>query len=391
MYCSGLNVINVATGVYGTKRETSGLNLPATSTFQPIGALSTRIHVTASAALFVHYQVTAINADFWTKLIVNYFKAGSLVHSGDQQNYKVATGYWVANVDPGYYAFEIHYKSSASFSLTAGYDWQTSVINIMWFDGMHTVSDGVKCYPKPTINSFNILSPVQNLEALLHTPWNTVILAAYQTSIYTSSTSGSMMTRMNVNDQQIKSTTMINQGSYIELNGLWMKYLPDGDYHFGLTYRNRYSSYFEDCRNSYTNNKNLYAMTLPSSRCSVVANVEPTSFLYLSPSSWINTDLSYKFTLSQTNHVIVRYQISGPGRSTYTVTRLSINSVPQPHTASIRGSKAYSGNSGFWQGVLSSGTYTITVQHRSGGTYYHYVAGPSYEEYTRAMDIVRCS
>jgi len=392
MYCSGQNVINVAAGVYGTKRESSGLSLSATSTFKPIGALSTRIHVTAPAALFVHYQVTSYGFyDFWTKLIVNYFNAGSLVHSGVEQYHKVATGYWVANVEPGYYDFEIHYKSSASFSLTAGSDWQTSVINLMWFDGMHTASDGVKCYPKPNINKFNILSPVQNLEALLHTPWSTVILAAYQTSIYTSS-SGNMMARMEVNDQQLKSTTMINQGSYIELNGLWMKYLRDGDYHFGLSYRNAYDSFFEDCRNAYMDNKNLYAMTLPSGKCSIVANVEPTSSLYLSPSSWRNTDLSYKFTLSQTSHVIVRYQFSGPANSNYVITRLAINNVPQPHTASIRGNKGYSGNSGFWQGVLSGGTsYTFTVQHSAGTTYYHYVAGPSYEQYTRAMDIVQCS
>ena len=57
MYCSGPNVINVATGVYGTKRESNGISLSATSTFKPIGILSTRIHVTAPAPLFVHYQV----------------------------------------------------------------------------------------------------------------------------------------------------------------------------------------------------------------------------------------------------------------------------------------------------------------------------------------------
>ena len=360
--CSGLDVINVASGVYGVRRESSGLNLKATSTFQPIGTLSTRVHVTAPAALFVHYQVTAYGTtDFWAKLQVNDFNAGSIVHSGNQQYYKVATGYWIANVNPGYYEFEIHYKTSAKVILYTSHDWHTSVLNIMWFDGMSTTSDGVKCYPKPIINTF-----------------------------YTSSSSGYMMARMEYNDQQIKSTSMINQGTYIELNGLWMKYLPDGDYNFGLTYRNSYSSNFEDCRNSYTNNKNLYAMTLPSS-CSVVANIEPTSSLYLSPSSWINTDLSHKFTLSKASHIIVRYQFSGPGQNNYVVTRLSINGVVQPHTASIRGQKAYSGNSGFWQGVLSSGTYTITVQHRAGTTYYQYVAGSSYEEYTRAMDIVQCA
>lgn len=67
----------------------------------------------------------------------------------------------------------------------------------------------------------------------------------------------------------------------------------------------------------------------------------------------------------------------------------SMKDVPQPHTASIRGNRGYSGNSRFWQGKLLSGTYTFTVQTRSGVSYYHYVAGPSYEEYTRAVKHVK--
>jgi len=43
----GQTVISVAPGVYSTKRQSDGLTLPATSgTFQPIGELTTKIHLT---------------------------------------------------------------------------------------------------------------------------------------------------------------------------------------------------------------------------------------------------------------------------------------------------------------------------------------------------------
>ena len=110
--CNGLTKYNVYSGRYGAKTESDGLYLSATNTFQPIGTLSTVIHVTAPAAIFVQYQVTidVSGCDFWTKLEVNSFSAGSLVHIGNQQQYKTATGYWAANINPGYYTFEVHYN-----------------------------------------------------------------------------------------------------------------------------------------------------------------------------------------------------------------------------------------------------------------------------------------
>jgi len=69
--CYSQTTINVVPGVYSTKRQIDGLILPATSgTFQPIGALTTIIHLTKSYSLFVHYQVTMKygNTDFWSKL-----------------------------------------------------------------------------------------------------------------------------------------------------------------------------------------------------------------------------------------------------------------------------------------------------------------------------------
>ena len=66
-----------------------------------------------------------------------------------------------------------------------------------------------------------------------------------------------------------------------------------------------------------------------------------------------------------------------------------IDSVPVKHTASITGNEYYAGNSGMWQGILSSGSHIISVEHRSGTTYTHY-SGSGYDFTTRAMDIIRC-
>ena len=161
--CLGQTVINVAAGIYSTKRESNGLTLPATSgTFQPIVALTTRIHLTKPYTVFIHYQLTieSRNVDFWSKLQVNHFNAGSLVHNGIQL-FKTAVGFWAANLNPGYYTFEVHYKSSVDISVSAGSDWQTAIINVMWFEDSYTVSDGIKCYPTPiTLNTYNNFGPI---------------------------------------------------------------------------------------------------------------------------------------------------------------------------------------------------------------------------------------
>lgn len=392
VYCNGLTVYNVSPGVYGTKREITGLYLSSTSTFKPIGALSTRIHVTESATLFIHYQLSFHDSscDFKSILQVNSFNAGSMVHIGIQQNYKTATGYYMAYINPGYYSIEVHYTASSSISESSSSEYMTAVVNVMWFDNMFMASDGIKCYPSAhAMNRYKILSPVKDMDPVLYTRSTGVILAAYQFSVHTSSSSGYMMARMKVNDQQIKSTTMINRGYYIDLNGLWMQSISNGEYHFGITYRNSYSSYFEDCQFAYKDNKNIFATTLPS-RCYILCTIEPTSSWYVSSTSWLDTDLTYTVSLSQDTHLLIRYQFSGPV-SSYAITRLAFNGIAQPHTTSVRGSNTYVGNTGFWQGVLSSGRHKITIQYRANTNgYYHYVTGTSYEHYTRAMDIVRC-
>ena len=182
----------------------------------------------------------------------------------------------------------------------------------------------------------------------------------------------------------------MSQGNnyYYNLNSLWIKYKNDAEYEFGLTYRTHHSCYFEDCRNNYQGNKNLYAMYLPSS-CRKLANVRGDGPLSLSNTGWQTINLNHTFTLSQTEHIFVRYQYTAFGHNTYTIDRLLIDSVPVKHTASITGNTHYAGNSGMWQGVLSSGRHTIAVQHRSGSTYTHY-SGISYDHVTRVMDIISC-
>ena len=388
--CFGQTVINVASGIYSTKRESNGLSLPATSTFEPIGALTTKIHLTKPYTVFAHYQLTmqSTNTEFWSKLQVNHFNAGSLLHNGNQL-LKTATGFWAANLNPGYYTFEVHYKSSVSISVSAGTDWQTAVINIMWFEDAYAVSDGIKCYPTPTaMNSYNNLGPIQNLEAQLQLPSGRVVMAAYQLSLEHSTNSG-FVSKLNINGQYEESTTVTEGNNYyLSQYSLIAKYLSTGLHYFSITYRTGYSHTFTDCTHSYNGNTNVFAVYLPS-RCSV-RSVFPDSTLTYS-TSWANTDLSYKLSLSQMHHVFIRYQFSKLGHQTYTIARLVINSVIQPHTMSIRGNggNSYAGLSGFWQGSLSAGSYQITVQHRGGssGTHYTYTNN---DYLTRAMDVIYC-
>ena len=388
--CYGDTIINVANGVYSTKAESEGLHLPSTSTFKPIGALTIQLHLTSSYSVFVNYQITVDSStDFWTKLQISrdddgLTNVGSLVHYGNQA-YKTATGYWMDNLEPGHYTFEVHYKSSSSISMAAGTDYQTAILQVMWFANVYAVSDGVRCYPNPyPVNRYGVLSPMKDLEFVPSA--GQVVLARYQLPIYSSSKEW-FSVRMHKNNQQLKLTIM-SQGDnfYINLNSLLMSNQNSADYEFGLTYLNYYNSYFEDCRNNYQGSKNLYAMYLPKG-CKKLINVKPKGPLSLSITGWVTTDLKYSFTLSQTEHVISTVPLVAI--LIIIVTRLLIDLVPVRHTAAITGNTYFAGNSGMWQGVINSGNHTITVQHRSGTTYTHY-SGNGHERTTRSMDIVGC-
>ena len=386
----GQTVISVVPGVYSTKRQSDGLTLPATSsTFQPIGELTTKVHLTKSYSVFIHYQVTisSSSTDFWSKLQVNHFNAGSLVHSGNQV-YKTATGFWMGNLNPGYYSFEVHYKSSATISISASNDWQTAVINVMWFENSYAVSDNIKCYPSPiTLNTYNNLGPINDVEAILQLPSNRVVLAAYQMSVE-QSLKGWFVSKMNINNQYEESTTVTEgDNHYLNHHSLLAKSLRGGVHYFGLTYRTSYSSKLTDCVYKYNGNTNIFALYLPS-RCSVITVLPTSSFSF--STAWTDTDLKYTLSISGLYHVIVRYQFTKDAHTTYTIARLTINSVPQPHTSSIRGNDGvnYAGLFGLWQGSLSSGTYRFTIQHRGGVSSSH---STSSDYLTRAMDVVYCT
>ena len=390
--CYGQTIINVANGVYSTKAESDGLHLPGTSIFKPIDALTLSLSFTSKVSIFVNYQITVSStAQFWTKLQITHnddglTNAGSLVRYYTQ-SYKTPTGYWMDNLEPGHYTFEVHYKSTSSISMSTSTDYQAAILQVMWFTGVHAVSDGVKCYPTPhPINRYDVLSPIKDLKVNLLVPYSgRVVIAGYQLSIYSSSIQW-FTARLHKNNQQLLSTIM-RQGNdrYYSLNSLWMDYQNDAEYEFGVTYRNTYSSYFQDCQENYQGNKNLYAMYLPST-CRRFVTLRPTSSLSLSTTAWKTTDLSYTFSLYRDEHIFVRYQYSAYLSSTYVFTRLVIDSVPMKHTASVTGNDYYHGNSGMWQGVLSSGRHTIAVQHRGGRTYTSYINADN----TRAMDIIRC-
>ena len=101
--CSSAQSVHVVSGIFSKKVERNGLALSTTSTFKPTTTLTSNIHISKPYSVFVHYQITlqSANKDFYSKLLINHANAGSLVHSGNQQ-YKTATGFYKANLNPGH-------------------------------------------------------------------------------------------------------------------------------------------------------------------------------------------------------------------------------------------------------------------------------------------------
>ena len=198
-YTSAQSVVNVAPGIFSKKTESNGLTLPATSTFEPITTLTTNIHIDKRYSVFVHYQITMeTGKDFYSKLLINFFNSGSLVHCGNQK-YKTAIGFYMVNLNPGYYTFEVHYKSHVAINMGIGLGLQAAVLQVMWFEDAYAVSDGIKCYPTPTTtNAYNIWGPIRDVEAILHLPNNRPVLSAYQFSTEMS-TPSHVLTALDVN------------------------------------------------------------------------------------------------------------------------------------------------------------------------------------------------
>ena len=88
--------------------------------------------------------------DFYSKLLINYANAGSVVHSGNQQ-YKTATGFYMTHLNSGNYTIEVFYKLPVAINLPATKDWQTAILQAIWVQGNEVASDSIKCYPTQTI------------------------------------------------------------------------------------------------------------------------------------------------------------------------------------------------------------------------------------------------
>ena len=207
------------------RRESNGLTLPATSTFKPITTLTTAIHIAKPYSVFVHYQITlhSDNKDFYSKLLINYANAGSLVHSGNQV-FKTATGFYMANLNPGYYTFEVHYKSPVAINMGANWDWQTAILQVMGFEDAHAVSDGIKCYPTPiTTNRYNNWGPIRDMEAILQLSTNRVILSAYQISTEMAARS-LMVTSLGVDGFEYTTAAFLKGiNNFLDLHGAWAR------------------------------------------------------------------------------------------------------------------------------------------------------------------------
>ena len=381
-------VVNVAPGIFSKKVVSNGLHLPASNTFSPINTLTTTVHLDKPYSVFVHYQITFKSRnDFYSKLLVNDNNAGSLVHSG-KQTHKNPKGFWMANLNNGHYTIEIHYKSPVAINVEANWDWQTAVLQVMWFEDGRVVSDGIKCYPTSTAtNNYNNWGPINDLQVILQLPNNRTILSAYQLSTEMSSPSH-LVTALNANGFYQQSTPCIKGKSlFLALQGAHAGQYTKGIHYFNVLYRSPTTFSFTDCQYDYKDNKNLYAMMLPPS-CKAVTINPRTDKTTSSTRSWIKTDLQYSLVLSKLSHVIIIYQYSGYGSKDdyYFVTRFKINSDIQKHTVDHSGLTRYYGNFGLWQGSLNSGTHTIIVEYRNNGA----ATSKSRAWETRALNIIYC-
>ncbi|XP_065902489.1 uncharacterized protein [Dysidea avara] len=357
-------VVNMVDGLFSKTTVSDGLQLKATTTFQPIHALTTSIHIKNPSSVFVHYGITfhSSNKDFYSKLQINSFNAGSLVHTGNQL-YKTATGFWMENLNPGQYTIEVHYKSPVNIVMGVA-DWQAAVLHMFWAEDSRAVSSGIKCYPEPTsINAYNYWGILSDLETVLHLQSTRVVLAAYQFSSEMA-TPSHVVTALGVNGFHQHSSSFLNGDiAFLNLHGVWAERRSQNYMQFNVLYRTPTTLSFTDCKEDYKNNKNLYAMIFPPS-CNVVTVNPKGNFAIGNSNVWAPTDVSHSLSLSKQSHVFIMYQFAGPFGGKTIVMRLSINSVPQKHTQSLMGEMTYGGMFGMWQGVLNSGTHKITLDYR---------------------------
>ena len=105
----------------------------------------------------------------------------------------------MANLNERNYTFEIHYKSRKAIHEHVNWDWQTAVLQVMWFEDARAVSDGIKCYPTSTAtNNYNNWGPINDLQVTLQLPNDRAIVSAYQLPTQMSSPSH-LVTALDVN------------------------------------------------------------------------------------------------------------------------------------------------------------------------------------------------
>jgi len=379
-------VIHVNSKVYSTKSTCEGLHLSPTNNFEPVTCLTTTIHLDKQFSVLVHYQMTVhtLNKDFYTKLQINYANAGSLVHNGNEIT-KTVTGFYMVNLNPGYYTIKVLYKSPVDIKIGVNWDWQTAVLQVMWFDDAHTVSDSIICYPTTTTtNNYNNMGPIKDVEVALQIPNDRAIISVYQFSAELAS-SNYTVTALNVNGFYQKSSVLV-KGQYesLLLHGVWADNCRTGIHYINLLYRTPVKFSFTDCVEKYFDNKNLYAMMLPPS-CKVQKFSPENFFTSSSSNRWAQTDVTYSLVLSQQSHVIVMYQFAGLGDF---VTQLTLNSAKLRHTVAHSSYSGYFGNFGMWQGALGTGTQKLALVYRSSKAHVHHPLTQDW--HTRTMTIITC-
>ena len=234
----------------------------------------------------------------------------------------------MANLNPGYYTFEVHYKSPVAINMPANWDWQTATLQVIWFEDAYAVSDGIKCYPTPTTtNVYNNWDPIRDTEVVLQLPNTRAVLSAYQFSTEMASPSHVVTSYIEVDGFHLNSAVLLKgNNAFIDLYGAWARNMYAGPHYFNLQYHTPTGLSFTDCKEKYINNKNLYAMLLPPS-CNAYTDYSTKNKIVLN--RWASTDVTYSFTLSKLSYVIVMYQYSGTSGNSHVVMRLSIDSVVQ--------------------------------------------------------------
>jgi len=141
----------------------------------------------------------------------------------------------MANLNPGYYTFEVHYKSSIAINIPASLDWQTAILQVMWFKNADAVSDGIKCDPKPTAtNKYNNWGPVSDIEASLHLPRNRAALSVYQFSTEMTSSSD-VVTSLGVDGFHHNTATFKKgKSAFLDLHGAWARSIYAGPHYFNI-------------------------------------------------------------------------------------------------------------------------------------------------------------